>query len=95
MKTLETQIKPLALAIKDQCSRLFPSDIENNPKECKTVTLRSGKDFPSPKVSEEDKVETEEVPEKKQKEVEKVVPSRMVFSGQPSYICSPPPLLFP
>ena len=93
IKTFETQIGPLALDIKDQSSRLFSSVTEKNSRGCKVVTLRSGKELPSPKVSEEDKAGTEEVLEKNQKEVEKLVLGRMVFSNNPPLLT--PPLPFP
>ena len=41
MKTLEDQIGQLTLAMKEQSSRSFPISTEENPKECKYITLRS------------------------------------------------------
>lgn len=43
MKNMEVQIGQLATSIKEQYSGKFPSDTEPNPKECKAITLRSGK----------------------------------------------------
>lgn len=40
---MEVQIGQLATSIKEQYSGKFPSDTEPNPKECKAITLRSGK----------------------------------------------------
>ena len=59
----------------------FPSDIEKNSRECKALRLRSGKQLLGLTLVEEDKMEpeTEKELEKKQKEVEKVIPRRMVF----------------
>ncbi|XP_073309941.1 uncharacterized protein [Primulina huaijiensis] len=54
MKSLETQIGQLAIALKDQNRGQFPSNTEVNPKEqCKAVTLRSGKEIGIPKPVEE------------------------------------------
>ncbi|XP_024024484.1 uncharacterized protein LOC112092467 [Morus notabilis] len=50
MKALETQVGQLINAIKGQSSRSFPSDTEKNPKECKAITLRSGKELEGPRV---------------------------------------------
>ena len=37
----------------------FPSDKEKNPKECKAITLRSGKELGDLKEVEKEKVEVE------------------------------------
>ncbi|XP_024033078.1 uncharacterized protein LOC112095389 [Morus notabilis] len=50
MKALETQVGQLANAIKWQSSWSFPSDTEKNPKECKAIKLRSGKELEGPSV---------------------------------------------
>ena len=45
IKTLETQIGPLVVAVQEQFAWTFPSDTEKNPRECKAVTLRSEKEL--------------------------------------------------
>ena len=65
IKTLETQIGQLALAVQEQSARTFPSDTEKNPRECKAVTLRSGKELDNtkkqqPKEGQFEKVKTGE-----------------------------------
>ncbi|XP_075489513.1 uncharacterized protein LOC142528356 [Primulina tabacum] len=62
MKSLETQIGRLANALRDQNRGQFPINTEVNPKEqCKTVTLRSGKELevqsPKERVESEKTVE--------------------------------------
>ena len=46
MKNFEVQIGQLAITINAQQRGTFPSNIEVNPKEqCKTITLRSGREI--------------------------------------------------
>ena len=45
IKTLETQIGQLVIVVQEQSSRIFPSDTEKNPRECKAITLRGGKEL--------------------------------------------------
>ena len=45
LKNLETQVGQLSLAMQNQSRDSFPSDTKKNPKECMTVTLRSGKEL--------------------------------------------------
>ena len=42
IKTLETQIGQLAMAVKEQPTRSFSNDVENNVRECKAITVQSG-----------------------------------------------------
>ena len=44
LKNLETQVGQLALNIPNQSKGTFPSDTQNNPKDCMAIQLRSGKD---------------------------------------------------
>ena len=53
MKTLENHIGKLALAMKENSSRSFPSDTKKNLRECKAITLRSGKQVLGLKVVDE------------------------------------------
>ena len=64
-KTLETQIGNLAIEVQDQSSKTFPSDTEKQPRQCKAVTLRSGKELDNtkkqqPKEGKFEKVKTGE-----------------------------------
>ncbi|XP_062094270.1 uncharacterized protein LOC133800327 [Humulus lupulus] len=59
MKTIETQVDQLANTMKNQMSRSFSSDTEKNPKECNTITLRSGKELDAPTV---EKKKVDEIP---------------------------------
>ena len=45
LKNLETQIRQLALTLKNQMKDAFPSDTKKNPKDCMAVQLRSGKEL--------------------------------------------------
>ena len=43
LKNLETQVGQLALAMQVQSKDVFPSHTKKNPKDCKVVTMRSGR----------------------------------------------------
>ena len=45
LKNLETRIGQLALNMQNQFRDSFPSDTKKNPKDCMTITLRSGKEL--------------------------------------------------
>ena len=60
LKNLETQVGQLALAIQNQFKDAFPSNTKKNPKDCMTISLKSGKELK----------EREEI-EKKMDEIEK------------------------
>ena len=57
LKNLETQVGQLAHSMKESSFRSFPSDTENNLKDCMAITLRSGKDLGDSKKVENEKVE--------------------------------------
>ena len=44
LKNLETQVGQLALNMQNQSKGTFPSDTQNNPKDCMAVQLRNGKE---------------------------------------------------
>ena len=44
IKNMETQMGQLAQSVREQPPKSFPSDTETNPKQCMTITLRSGKE---------------------------------------------------
>ena len=44
LKNLETQVEQLALNMQTKNKGAFPSDTQKNPKDCKAVQLRSGKE---------------------------------------------------
>ena len=56
MINLENQIWQLTNSMKESLSRPFPSDMENNPKECMASTLRSGKELGDSKEVENEKL---------------------------------------
>ena len=103
LKNLETQVGRLAHFMKESSSRSFPSDTENNPKDCMAITLRSGKELGNSKEVENEKVENEKVETEKQKvqmdkkeerkEGNKSTPGRVISLDKPSLIV--PPLPFP
>ena len=70
LKNLETQVGQLALNMPNQSKGTFPSDTQNNPKDCMAIQLRSGKDLSSNKKTER-KEETEAEKEETEKEGEK------------------------
>ena len=43
--SLKTQVEQLALNIQNQSRNSFLSDTKKNPKDCMTITLRSGKEL--------------------------------------------------
>ena len=96
IKNLETQIGKLAVAIKEQAIRSSSSNIEKNVRNCKTITLKSGKEL---KTITERKCETratknakEETPmEKVEKEPVKVTPGSIMFPDNPPKITTPLP----
>ena len=45
LKNLETQVGQLTLNMWNQSRDSFPSDTKKNPKDCMTITLRSGKEL--------------------------------------------------
>ncbi|XP_024032090.1 uncharacterized protein LOC112094710 [Morus notabilis] len=105
MKALETQVGQLANAIKGQSSRSFPSNTEKNPRECKAITLRSGKELESPsaqnamvdeepiKSNDDGKDKSKEENLKAKKEAPVVRPGSITFLDNPPRIT--PPLPFP
>ena len=46
LKNLETKVGQLSLAMQNQSRDSFPSGTKKNPKDCMSVTLRSGKELP-------------------------------------------------
>ena len=53
LKNLEKQIGQLDLTLQNQMKDAFPNDTKENPKDCMTVQLRSGKELEKEK-SEKD-----------------------------------------
>ena len=45
LKNLKTQVGQPALVIQNQSKDAFPSDTKKNPKDCMTITLRSGREM--------------------------------------------------
>ena len=45
LKNLETQVGQLALSMQNGSKDSFPSDTSKNPKDCMTITLRSGREL--------------------------------------------------
>ena len=45
LKNLETQMGQLAQTLQNQSRNSFPSDTKKNPKDCMSITLRSGKEL--------------------------------------------------
>ena len=70
LKNLETQVGQLALNIPNQSKGTFPSDTQNNPKDCMAIQLRSGKNLSSNKRTKREE-ETEAEKEETEKEGEK------------------------
>ena len=63
LKNLEIQIGKLAQAVQKELKDSFPSDTRKNPKGCKAVILRSGKDL------DEMRGEKRDTEEEKQEEI--------------------------
>ena len=63
LKNLETQVEQLALPMQNQSKDAFLSDARKNPKDCMTVTLRSGREL------EERRNEKKETEEEKHAEI--------------------------
>ncbi|XP_062104530.1 uncharacterized protein LOC133815738 [Humulus lupulus] len=67
-------------------SKIFPSDTENNPKECNAITLRSGKELDTPTV---EKKKVDEIPMNGEKEEDKKnerIPKKYPIVANPSSI---------
>ena len=60
LKNLETQVGQLALSMQNQYRDSFPSDTKKNPKDCMTITLRSGREFQKRKEEENGMTEKED-----------------------------------
>ena len=66
LKNLEVQVGQLSLNMQNQSRDSFPSDTKKNPKDCMTISLRSGKELHKRKedekrmIEKEEEVETEE-----------------------------------
>ena len=52
LKNLETQVGQLAISLQKQSNDTFPCDTQINPKDCLTVTRRSGKELQESKKKE-------------------------------------------
>ena len=55
LKNLETQVGQLAISLQKQSNDTFPCDTQINPKDCLTVTRRSGKELQESKKKEKKK----------------------------------------
>ena len=96
IKNLETQIGQLAIAAQEQSSRTFPSDTEKNPRECKAITLRSGKELEETRGEQKLKeIASEKVDEGTTPATEpvKVIPGTITFPDNLPKIT--PPLPYP
>ena len=96
MKSLETQVGQLAIELKNQQKGMFPSDIEQNPRDhCKAITLRSRKEVESSrqqeKKSKEVKGEIEVEVEKKALKVVQKSKDGISFLDNPPIISPPQP----
>ncbi|XP_042035040.1 uncharacterized protein LOC121781361 [Salvia splendens] len=81
MKSLETQMSQIAQAVGQlHQSGQFPSTTVPNPKDCKTIYLRSGTSYESPPMPE---VGANEVPEEKEEEEIEVESPLMQSEVQP------------
>ena len=96
IKTLETQIGKLAIAVQEQSSRTFPSDTEKNPRECKAITLRSGKELEETRGEEKLK---ESAAEKVDEDITRATEPIKVTPGTITFLDNPPkmnqPLPYP
>ena len=70
LKNLETQVGQLALNMQNKNKGAFPSDTQNNPKDCMAIQLRSGKEVSSSSRKEK-KEKTDEEKEATGREEEK------------------------
>ena len=59
LKNMETQVGLPTLAMQNQSRDFFPSDAKKNPKDCRVVTLRSGKELQGSEEVEKKKNEAE------------------------------------
>ena len=59
LKNLETQVGQLALSVHNKSRDSLTSDTKKNPKDCMTVTLRSGKEMKGSKEAEKKQTEVE------------------------------------
>ena len=81
--------------MKESSSKSFPSDMENNPKDCMAITLRSGKELGDSKEVENEKVEIEKeevkMNKEEKREEDKFTLGRILFPNKPSPIVTPFP----
>ena len=70
LKYLETQVGHLAISLQKQSKDTFPSDTKKNPKDCLTVTLRSGKELQERKKKEKEAGNEEAVKEERNQKLE-------------------------
>ena len=54
LKNLETQVGKLALTMQNQSKDSFPSDTRKDPRDCMSVTLRSGRELKERRVEKND-----------------------------------------
>ena len=54
LKNLETQVGQLSLTMQNQSKDSFPSDTRKDPRDCMTVTLRSGRELEERRVKKKD-----------------------------------------
>ncbi|MED6142402.1 hypothetical protein PIB30_113390, partial [Stylosanthes scabra] len=71
VRNLETQVGQIARQLSTTLPNAFPSDTQVNPKVCKAVTLRSGRDLEEDKVKDLNKRDEEELNGKSTKEAQK------------------------
>ena len=57
LKNLETQVGQLALVIQNQSKDVFLSDTKKNPKDCMTISLKSGRGLKEREENEKKMVE--------------------------------------
>ncbi|MED6130189.1 hypothetical protein PIB30_115552, partial [Stylosanthes scabra] len=68
VRNLETHVGQIARQLSTTLPNAFPSDTQVNPKECKAVTLRNGRDLEEDKAKNLNKRTEEELNGKSTKE---------------------------
>ena len=96
IKTLETRIGQLAMAIKEQATRSFSNDVENNVRECKAITVKSGIEVQATmerkgEIKALTKAKEETHGQKVEKEPVKVTPGSIMFPDNPPKMTTPLP----
>ena len=96
IKTLETQIGQLAMAVKEQATRSFSNDVNNNVSECKAITVKIGTKVQTTierngEIKALMKAKKETLGERVEKEPVPFMPGRIMFPDNPPKITMPLP----